>query len=65
MPFVSILLPYFKKEKYVFQTIKTILNQTFKNFELIIIFDEYFKTDHEVYKKLNEIKKKTKGLKFY
>ena len=63
MPFVSILLPYFKKEKYVFQTIKTILNQTFKNFELIIIFDEYFKTDHEVYKKLNEIRKKDKRIK--
>ena len=43
MPFVTILLPYYKKENYVFQTIETILKQSFKNFELIIIFDEYFK----------------------
>ena len=63
MPFVSILLPYYKKESYVFQTIETILKQTFRNFELIIIFDEYFKKHHPIYEKLNNLKKKDKRIK--
>jgi len=63
MPFVTILLPYYKKENYVFQTIETILKQSFKNFELIIIFDEYFKKNHLVYEKLNILKKKDKRIK--
>ena len=63
MPFVSILLPYFKKENYVFQTIETILKQTFKKFELIIIFDEYFKNYHPVYEKLKKLKKKDKRIR--
>ena len=58
MPLVSILLPYYKNEKYVFKTINSILNQTYKNFELIIIFDEYFKIKHNVYDKLLKLKKK-------
>jgi len=38
-PLISVLLPLFNGEKYVFETIKSILNQTYNNFELIIIND--------------------------
>ena len=36
---VSVVLPVFNEEKYIADTIDSILNQTFKNFELIIIND--------------------------
>ncbi|MBD3414622.1 MAG: glycosyltransferase [Candidatus Aminicenantes bacterium] len=36
---VSAILPVFNGEKYIFQAIKSVLNQTFKDFELIIIDD--------------------------
>ena len=48
MPLVSILLPYYNNEKYVFKTINSVLKQTYKRFELIIIFDEYLKIKHNV-----------------
>lgn len=38
-PLISVLLPVFNGEKYVFETIESILNQTYTNFELIIIND--------------------------
>jgi len=63
MPLVSILLPYFNNEKYVFKTINSILKQTYKKFELIIIFDEYFKAKHKVYDKLLKLQKKNKKIK--
>ena len=63
MPFVSIILPYYQNERYVFQSIKSILRQTYKNFELIIIFDEYFKNHHAVLKELEDLRKKDKRIK--
>lgn len=36
---VSIIMPVYNKEKYLDKSIKSILNQTYKNFELIIIND--------------------------
>ena len=40
MSLVSIIMPYYKKEFYVDQSINSILNQTYKNFEIILINDD-------------------------
>ncbi len=40
MSLVSIILPYFKKREFLEETINSILNQTYKNFEIILIDDE-------------------------
>ena len=40
MNLVSIIVPFYKKKKYVLNSIKSILNQTYKNFEIIIIYDD-------------------------
>jgi len=38
-PFFSIIMPLYNKENYVKETIDTVKNQTFQNFELVIIND--------------------------
>ncbi|MBT4435014.1 glycosyltransferase, partial [bacterium] len=37
MPIVSVIMPCFNSEKFIEASIQSVLNQTFKNFELIII----------------------------
>lgn len=38
-PLVSIIVPSFNKEKYISETINSVLNQTYSNWELLIIDD--------------------------
>lgn len=38
-PFISIILPVYNTEKYIYECISSILNQSFQNFELIICDD--------------------------
>ena len=40
MSLVSIIMPYYKKKLYLEQSIKSILNQTYQNFEIILINDD-------------------------
>ena len=37
---ISIIIPYYKKKKYFQETIKSILNQTYQNYEVIVIYDD-------------------------
>lgn len=37
MPLVSVLIPYYNDEKFLEESIKSVLNQTFTDFELILI----------------------------
>ncbi len=39
MPFFSVIIPFYNKEKYVQAAVKSVLNQTFTDFELIIVND--------------------------
>lgn len=52
-PYVSIILPVFNCEDYITDSIQSILDQTFTNFELLIIDDG--STDN-TYKKIKQIK---------
>jgi glycosyltransferase involved in cell wall biosynthesis len=38
-PLVSVILPVYNQEKYIVETIEGILNQSFQNFELVILDD--------------------------
>lgn len=53
MPKVSIILPVYNSEKYISKTINSILNQTFKDWELIIVDDASTDKSIEV---INELK---------
>ena len=45
MDLISIILPYYKKRNFIDETIKSILSQSYKKFELIIIYDDHDKKD--------------------
>ena len=40
MALVSVIIPYYKKINYIKKTIQSVLNQTFEDFEIIIIYDD-------------------------
>ena len=40
MPLVSIIMPYYKKELYIENTIQSVLNQSHTNFEILLINDD-------------------------
>ena len=39
-PLISIIIPYYKKEKFFDKTYNSIINQSYKNYEIVIICDE-------------------------
>ena len=50
MELVSIVSPYFKKKIFIKKTIKSILDQTYQKFELIIIYDDTEMNDYKYIK---------------
>ena len=40
MDLVSVVIPYFKKREYINKCIQSVLRQNYKNFEIIIIYDD-------------------------
>ena len=46
MPLVSIIIPYFNKKNYIKDAVNSVLNQTFKNIEIIIIYDDENLSDY-------------------
>lgn len=60
---VSIITPMYNSEKYIEKTIKAILNQTYTNFELIIINDKSSDKSLEICKKINDDRIKIIDLK--
>ena len=59
MDLVSVIIPYYKKKKYILNSIKSVLNQTYKNLEIIIIYDDENHNDLDF---IQEIKKKDKRI---
>ena len=56
--FISIIIPYHKKKFFFKETIQSINNQSYKNFEVIIIYDDTDKSE------LNYVKKIINNFKF-
>jgi teichuronic acid biosynthesis glycosyltransferase TuaG len=56
---VSIIIPYFKKKFFFKETINSILNQSYKNYEVILIYDDIDKSEIKYVKYiLKKIKRK-------
>ena len=58
MDLVSIIIPYYKKREYITSTLNSVLKQTYKNLEIIIIYDDQDKEDLELMKKLIKLDKR-------
>ena len=58
MNFISIVIPYYKKKDYIEVTLKSIFNQSHKNFEVIIIYDDNKKEELSFLKKITKRNKK-------
>jgi teichuronic acid biosynthesis glycosyltransferase TuaG len=50
--YLSIILTYFKKKKYIKRTLNSIIGQSFNGHELIIIYDQVDRTDISYIKKI-------------
>jgi teichuronic acid biosynthesis glycosyltransferase TuaG len=53
-------MPYYNKRNYVAQSINSILDQTYQNFEIIIVYDDVKKTDINFIKSISKIDKRIK-----
>ncbi len=60
MKLVSVIIPYFKKKKYIADTLNSVLNQTYNNLEVIIIYDDPEKADLNYIKKLVSLDQRVK-----
>ena len=59
-PLVSVLIPNYNCEKYISEAIESILKQTYKNFEFIIIDDSSTDNSWEIIKKYSKKDKRIK-----
>ena len=55
MDLVSVITPYFQKKEFFEKTIRSILNQTYSNFEIFIVYDDENKDDLDFVKKISEL----------
>ena len=60
MDLVSIIIPYYKKKKFISTTINSAINQSYKNFEILIVYDD---ENYDDLKLLEEIKKKDERIR--
>ncbi len=53
-PLISVVMPVYNAEKYLDEAIHSIINQTFKDFELIIVDDGSTDGSHEIINKIKD-----------
>ena len=58
MDLVSIIIPYYKKRSFIDETIKSILNQSYKSFEIILVNDEISIEAQELLSKISNLDKR-------
>jgi teichuronic acid biosynthesis glycosyltransferase TuaG len=57
---ISVVIPYYKKKKYIKRALESIYKQTYKNLEIIIVYDD---TDLSDFFYLKELSKKSRKIK--
>ena len=59
-PLISVVIPYHRKKNFFEKTIKSILNQSFKRFEIILIYDDENLKELDFIKKIKKQSSKIK-----
>ena len=62
MKLISIIMPYYKKKAFVEEAINSVLCQTYKKFELLLIYDDENLSD---YKYISNLAKKDNRIKLF
>ena len=62
MKLVSVIMPYFKKKEYFIKTLNSIISQSYKNLEIIIIDDELSIDSKNLLKKASNLDHRIKTL---
>tara|TARA_Y100000590_G_scaffold318955_1_gene360949 strand:+ start:312 stop:1058 length:747 start_codon:yes stop_codon:yes gene_type:complete len=60
MDLVSVVIPYHKKKKFIKQVILSVLNQSYQDLEIFIIYDDESKTDLDFIKNIKNLDKRIK-----
>ena len=55
MDLVSIIIPYFKKRNFIKETIVSVINQSYVNFEILIIYDDTNLNDFEFLQEISKL----------
>ena len=56
----SIIIPYYKKKKFINRTLNSVLKQTYQNFEIIIVYDDQDKSELRYVKNFQKLDKRIK-----
>lgn len=62
MSLVSVIIPYYRKKQYISRTLKSVINQSYKKLEIIIIYDDDNKEDLKFIKQITLKDKRIKLL---
>ncbi len=57
---ISVIIPYFRKKNYIKKTLFSVLNQSFREFEVLIIYDDDEQVELKFLRKLIKIDKRIK-----
>ena len=57
---ISVIMPYYKKKDFIEEALKSVLNQTYKDFEIIIVYDDELKEDLNFIKDLTKLDQRIK-----
>lgn len=60
MDLISVIMPFYKKREYFKQSLLSVINQTYQNIEIIIIFDDNYNLDLEFIQKFINLDKRIK-----
>lgn len=60
MDLISIIIPYYKKKHFVKQSVNSVLNQTYKNIEVILIYDDISYEDLNYIKSIKNLDSRIK-----
>ena len=63
MDLVSVIIPYYRKRNFVKDTIISVINQTYQNLEVLLIYDDTNLNDFEFLREISKLNNKIKIIK--
>ena len=63
MDLVSVIIPYYKKRNFVKESVVSVINQSYDNLEILIIYDDTNLNDLEFLQEISKLDKRIKIIK--